>query len=50
MTDPSTRGSTNLLECQLAASGPVSASPSPMTQNTTRSGSSKAAPNAWTSA
>ena len=31
-TAPSRAGSTNLLECQLAASGPVSASPSPTTQ------------------
>ena len=37
-------GSRNLLECQLAASGPVSASPSPITQATTRSGLSNAAP------
>ena len=37
-------GSRNLLPCQLAASGPVSASPSPTMQATTRSGLSKAAP------
>lgn len=33
-TAPSRRGFTNLLECQLAASGPVSASPSPTTPGT----------------
>ena len=32
------------MECQLVASGPVSASPSPMTQAATRSGLSKTAP------
>ena len=37
-------GLRNLLECQLAASGPVSASPSPTTQATIRSGLSNAAP------
>ena len=37
-------GSRNLFECQLAASGPVSASPSPTTQQTSRSGLSNAAP------
>ena len=49
-TAPSRRGLRNLFECQLAASGPVSASPSPTTQATTRSGLSKAAPKACTSA
>ena len=44
------RGLRNLFECQLAASGPVSASPSPTTQATSRSGLSKAAPKACTSA
>jgi len=34
----------NLFECQLVASGPVSASPSPTTAATIRSGLSKAAP------
>ena len=38
-----------LLECQLPASGPVSASPSPMTQATIRSGLSNAAPYACVS-
>jgi hypothetical protein len=37
-------GLRNLFECQLAASGPVSASPSPTTQQTSRSGLSKHAP------
>ena len=37
-------------ECQLVASGPVSASPSPTTQPTIRSGLSKAAPKACESA
>ena len=41
---PVRTGLRNLLECQLAASGPVSASPSPTTQATIRSGLSKAAP------
>src|SRR4051795_10339624 len=49
-TAPSVAGFRNLLECQLVASGPVSASPSPTTQATTNSGLSKAAPNACTSA
>ena len=40
-TAPSPAGSRNLFECQLVASGPVSASPSPTTQQTTRSGLSK---------
>src|SRR5229473_2623278 len=43
-TAPSWAGLRNLLECQLVASGPVSASPSPTTQATIRSGLSKAAP------
>ena len=46
-TAPSPAGSRNLFECQLVASGPVSASPSPTTHATTRSGLSNAAPNAW---
>ena len=37
-------GLRNLFECQLVASGPVSASPSPTTQTTIRSGLSNAAP------
>src|SRR5713101_3100517 len=49
-TAPSVIGSRNLFECQLAASGPVSASPSPITQKTLRSGLSKAAPYACVSA
>ncbi|SKV63654.1 Uncharacterised protein [Mycobacteroides abscessus subsp. abscessus] len=49
-TAPSVAGLTNLLECQLAARGPVSASPSPITHATTRSGLSKAAPYACASA
>ena len=36
--------SRNLLECQLAASGPVSASPSPTTHSASRSGLSNTAP------
>ena len=48
-TAPSRRGSRNLFECHPVAAGPVSASPSPTTQATTRSGLSKAAPNAWLS-
>jgi hypothetical protein len=43
-TTPSEAGFRNLLECQLVASAPVSASPSPTTQATIRSGLSKAAP------
>jgi hypothetical protein len=43
-TAPSPTGSKNLLERQLAANGPVSASPSPMTQATINSGLSSAAP------
>ena len=48
-TAPSVAGSRNLLECQEVASGPVSASPSPTTQATTRSGLSKTAPKEWLS-
>jgi hypothetical protein len=48
-TAPSPAGSRNLLECQAVASGPVSASPSPTTQATTRFGLSSAAPYAWAS-
>jgi hypothetical protein len=48
-TAPSRAGLRNLLACQLAASGPVSASPSPTTQNTVSSGSSSAAPYACSS-
>ena len=43
-TTPSFSTLTNLFECQLVASGPVSASPSPMTVATSRSGLSNAAP------
>src|SRR4051812_12159571 len=43
-TAPSVTGLRNLFECHEAASGPVSASPSPTTQATIRSGLSKAAP------
>ena len=43
-TAPSPAGSSSLFECQLVAIAPVSASPSPTTQQTTRSGLSKAAP------
>src|SRR3982750_1194345 len=46
-TAPSVAGFRNLFECQLVASGPVSASPSPTTQHTMRSGLSNAAPYAW---
>src|SRR5882724_9727230 len=42
-TAPSCAGLRNLFECQAAASGPVSASPSPITQATIRSGLSNAA-------
>src|SRR5205814_6659145 len=48
-TAPSVSGLRNLLECHAVASGPVSASPSPTTQATTRSGLSNTAPNAWLS-
>ncbi len=47
-TAPSVAGLRNLLECQLVASGPVSASPSPTTQATIRLGLSNAAPYACT--
>ena len=43
-TTPSVTGLRNLLECQLVASGPVSASPSPTTAKTNRPGLSNAAP------
>jgi len=43
-TAPSPAGSSSLFECQLVAIAPVSASPSPTTQQTTRSGLSNAAP------
>ena len=46
-TAPSRRGLRNLLPCHPVASGPVSASPSPTTHATTRSGLSNAAPCAW---
>jgi len=45
-TAPSVTGLRNLLECQAVARGPVSASPSPMTQATMRPGLSNAAPKA----
>jgi hypothetical protein len=43
-TAPSRTGLTNLFECQAVANGPVSASPSPTTQATIRSGLSNAMP------
>ena len=43
----SVAGLRNLFECQLVARGPVSASPSPTTHATIRSGLSKAAPKEW---
>ena len=43
-TAPSVTGLRNLFECQLAASGPVSASPSPITQAAISPGLSKTAP------
>ena len=43
-TAPSRAGLRNTLDSQLPASGPVSASPSPITQATSRSGLSNAAP------
>ena len=43
-TAPSVAGFRNFAQCQLAASGPVSASPSPTTAKTRRSGLSSAAP------
>ena len=49
-TAPSVAGLRNLFACQLVASGPVSASPSPITQATVRSGLSNAAPKACASA
>ncbi len=49
-TAPSVAGFRNFAQCQLAVSGPVSASPSPTAQNTTRSGLSKHAPTACMSA
>ena len=45
-TAPSRIGLRNLFECQEVASGPVSASPSPTTATTSRSGLSNAAPKA----
>jgi hypothetical protein len=48
-TAPSRAGLRKLTLFQDPASGPVSASPSPTTAATTRSGLSKAAPNAWAS-
>src|SRR5580700_7581857 len=48
-TAPSLAGLRNLLECQAVASGPVSASPSPTTQATIKSGLSNTAPNEWLS-
>jgi hypothetical protein len=48
-TVPSSAGFKNLFECQLAASAPVSASPSPMAQATSASGLSNAAPKACAS-
>ncbi len=48
-TTPSVTGFSILVDCQAVASGPVSASPSPTTQATIRSGLSKAAPKAWLS-
>ena len=43
---PSVLGFKNLFECQLVANGPVSASPSPITQAAIKSGLSKTAPKA----
>ena len=43
-TTPSAAGLRNLLPCHAVANGPVSASPSPITQATSRSGLSNAAP------
>ncbi len=48
-TAPSLTGLSSLLECHAVASGPVSASPSPMMQATIRPGLSNAAPKAWLS-
>src|SRR5213079_1753920 len=49
-TAPSRAGLRNLFECQLVASAPVSASPSPITQQAIRSGLSNTAPYACSSA
>src|ERR1700733_14299737 len=46
-TAPSLAGFRNLLECHEVASGPVSASPSPITHATVSAGLSKTAPKAW---
>ena len=46
-TAPSVMGLRNLLECQAAARGAVSASPSPTTQAAMRPGLSMTAPKAW---
>src|SRR3954453_9410136 len=46
-TAPSRAGLRNLLPCHPVASAPVSASPSPTTQATIRSGVANAAPKAW---
>ena len=48
-TAPSRAGFRNRGACQLVASAPVSASPSPTTQRATSSGSSSTAPHAWRS-
>src|SRR6202453_2226966 len=48
-TAPSLIGLSSLLDCHAVARGPVSASPSPTTQATIRSGLSNAAQNAWVS-
>src|ERR1700733_3332633 len=48
-TAPSVIGLRNALDCHAVARGPVSASPSPMTQATIRSGLSNAAPKGWLS-
>jgi hypothetical protein len=42
-------GLSSLFDCHAVASGPVSASPSPTTQATIRSGLSNTAPKAWLS-
>jgi hypothetical protein len=49
MTAPSLIGFRNLFECHAVASGPVSASPSPMTHAAIREGLSSTAPKAWLS-
>ena len=46
-TAPSPLGFRNLLDCQLVARGPVSASPSPTVTAAIRSGLSNTAPKAW---